>query len=136
MASDGSPATMSNPRARCQRRNAIVHAVPPNALPSPFVPAKAGTQAFFRALRALGPRVRGDERRKGRDQTGQIRPRSTSLHSRLHACSNKAQLNRPRFRTPMRRIFKIVWDAFASFNAHDGWAIASHIALSILMAMF
>jgi membrane protein len=27
-------------------------------------------------------------------------------------------------------------DAFYRFNADDGWAIASHIALSILMAMF
>jgi hypothetical protein len=28
------------------------------------VPAKAGTQAFLRALRALGPGFRGDERKK------------------------------------------------------------------------
>ncbi len=39
----------------------------------------------------------------------------------------------------MRRIglcFRVVIDAFYRFNADDGWAIASHIALSILMAMF
>jgi membrane protein len=36
----------------------------------------------------------------------------------------------------MRRIFRIAGDAFWHFNADDGWAIASHIALSILMAMF
>ncbi len=33
------------------------------------MPAKAGTQTFLRALRALGPRFRGDERRRGRDST-------------------------------------------------------------------
>ena len=27
-------------------------------------------------------------------------------------------------------------DAFYRFNSDDGWAIASHIALSVLMAMF
>jgi membrane protein len=36
----------------------------------------------------------------------------------------------------MRRVFTIAWDAFRHFNADDGWAIASHIALSALMAMF
>jgi membrane protein len=36
----------------------------------------------------------------------------------------------------MRRIFKIASTAFWHFNSDDGWAIASHIALSILMAMF
>lgn len=39
----------------------------------------------------------------------------------------------------MRRIrlcFRVAIDAFFRFNADDGWAIASHIALSILMAMF
>jgi membrane protein len=30
----------------------------------------------------------------------------------------------------------IAYDAFLRFNADDGWAIASHIALSTLMAMF
>ena len=31
---------------------------------------------------------------------------------------------------------RVVMDAFWQFNADDGWAIASHIALSSLMAMF
>ncbi|MBN8921297.1 MAG: YihY/virulence factor BrkB family protein, partial [Rhizobiales bacterium] len=36
----------------------------------------------------------------------------------------------------MRSFFRIAIDAFRRFNADDGWAIASHIALSSLMAMF
>ena len=36
----------------------------------------------------------------------------------------------------MRRAFTIVRDAYWHFLADDGWAIASHIALSTLMAMF
>jgi membrane protein len=36
----------------------------------------------------------------------------------------------------LRRSLRIAADAFARFNADDGWAIASHIALSALMAMF
>ncbi len=36
----------------------------------------------------------------------------------------------------MRRAFRIAIDAYWHFNADDGWAIASHIALSALMAMF
>jgi membrane protein len=36
----------------------------------------------------------------------------------------------------MRRTFNIALDAFWHFLADDGWAIASHIALSALMAMF
>jgi membrane protein len=36
----------------------------------------------------------------------------------------------------MRRAFAIVVDAYWHFLADDGWAIASHIALSVLMAMF
>jgi membrane protein len=36
----------------------------------------------------------------------------------------------------MRRALKIALDAFGHFNTDDGWAIASHIALSALMAMF
>lgn len=31
---------------------------------------------------------------------------------------------------------EIVWDAFAKFNRDDGWAIASHVALSSLFALF
>src|ERR1700730_13235989 len=36
----------------------------------------------------------------------------------------------------MRRTCAIALDAFWQFLADDGWAIASHIALSVLMAMF
>jgi membrane protein len=36
----------------------------------------------------------------------------------------------------MRRAFTVFSDASWHFNSDDGWAIASHIALSILMAMF
>jgi membrane protein len=36
----------------------------------------------------------------------------------------------------MRLCFRIVTEAFYRFNRDDGWAIASHIALSILMAVF
>jgi membrane protein len=36
----------------------------------------------------------------------------------------------------VKKIWRIVVDAFWQFNADDGWAIASHIALSALMAMF
>ena len=37
---------------------------------------------------------------------------------------------------PMRRAFHIALNAYWRFLADDGWAIASHIALSALMAMF
>ncbi len=36
----------------------------------------------------------------------------------------------------LKDIWRISVDAFWQFNADDGWAIASHIALSTLMAMF
>jgi membrane protein len=36
----------------------------------------------------------------------------------------------------IRTCFSIAMDAFYRFNADDGWAIASHIALSVLMSMF
>ena len=36
----------------------------------------------------------------------------------------------------MRLAYRVALDAFYRFNADDGWAIASHIAMSILMAMF
>ena len=32
--------------------------------------------------------------------------------------------------------YRVTMDAFYRFNADDGWAIASHIALSVLMSMF
>jgi membrane protein len=37
---------------------------------------------------------------------------------------------------PIRLAYRVVIDAFYRFNADDGWAIASHIALSVLMSMF
>jgi membrane protein len=36
----------------------------------------------------------------------------------------------------LRYVYLVVMDAFYTFLADDGWAIASHIALSILMALF
>src|SRR5580692_3142621 len=36
----------------------------------------------------------------------------------------------------IRICYHIAMDAFYRFNADDGWAIASHIALSVLMSMF
>ncbi len=36
----------------------------------------------------------------------------------------------------MRRPFRLLIAAFDRFIAHDGWAIASHIALSVLMSLF
>jgi membrane protein len=37
---------------------------------------------------------------------------------------------------PLRYVFHVGLDAFYTFLADDGWAIASHIALSALMALF
>ena len=36
----------------------------------------------------------------------------------------------------IRLCYRVAMDAFYRFNTDDGWAIASHIALSILMSMF
>ena len=36
----------------------------------------------------------------------------------------------------MKRIWRIFDDAFDRFNINEGWAIASHIAMSVLMALF
>jgi membrane protein len=36
----------------------------------------------------------------------------------------------------LRQYFRVAIEAFRRFNADDGWAIASHIALSALMALF
>ena len=36
----------------------------------------------------------------------------------------------------LRRCLHIAYDAFLRFNADDGWAIASHLALSALMSLF
>ena len=37
---------------------------------------------------------------------------------------------------PVSTCFRVVAEAFLRFSRDDGWAIASHISLSILMAMF
>src|SRR5438270_14006825 len=39
-------------------------------------------------------------------------------------------------RTAMRRLILIFWDAWLRFTEDDGWAIASHIALTILTSLF
>jgi membrane protein len=36
----------------------------------------------------------------------------------------------------LRRVVRVGWDAYWRFTANDGWAIASHIALSALLAIF
>ncbi|WP_422371625.1 YihY/virulence factor BrkB family protein [Hoeflea sp.] len=36
----------------------------------------------------------------------------------------------------MKRTRSVIWDAVTHFNNDDGWAMASHVALSILMALF
>ncbi len=35
-----------------------------------------------------------------------------------------------------RLAFKVVWDAYWHFAEDDGWAMASHVALSGLLALF
>jgi membrane protein len=36
----------------------------------------------------------------------------------------------------LHKSWAVFWDAFNHFNADDGWAMASHVALSALMALF
>lgn len=36
----------------------------------------------------------------------------------------------------LRRVVFVVWDAYWRFTSNDGWAIASHVALSVLLALF
>jgi membrane protein len=36
----------------------------------------------------------------------------------------------------IRRAAILAWDAYWRFTANDGWAIASHVALSTLLALF
>jgi membrane protein len=36
----------------------------------------------------------------------------------------------------MRFVFRVLCDAFMRFSQDDGWALASHIALSILTSLF
>src|ERR1700738_5150206 len=40
------------------------------------------------------------------------------------------------FVRPMRFVFRVLYDAIMRFSQDDGWAIASHIALSILTSLF
>jgi membrane protein len=42
----------------------------------------------------------------------------------------------PRRRRTFRRTRKVLWDATSHFNDDDGWAMASHVSLSVLMALF
>lgn len=37
---------------------------------------------------------------------------------------------------PLPRSVRIIWDAISHFNTDDGWAMASHVALSTLLALF
>ncbi|SIQ64681.1 membrane protein [Rhizobium sp. RU35A] len=37
---------------------------------------------------------------------------------------------------PFRMAFKVFYDAYCHFNEDDGWALASHVALSGLLALF
>lgn len=37
---------------------------------------------------------------------------------------------------PLPVSFRILWDAVSHFNTDDGWAMASHVALSTLLALF
>jgi membrane protein len=39
-------------------------------------------------------------------------------------------------RTQTRRIYRLGYDVVLRFLAHDGWAIASHVTLAILLAIF
>lgn len=36
----------------------------------------------------------------------------------------------------LRSIWAVSYDVYVRFNAHDAWAIASHVALSVLLALF
>lgn len=40
------------------------------------------------------------------------------------------------FLNPCRFLLVVMWQAWQRFNRHDSWALASHIALSLLMAFF
>jgi hypothetical protein len=68
--------------------------------PSPFVPAKADTQAFLRALRALGPRFRGDERRRGRDSTRENPALETVASGEANALAPSISVNLTRASAP------------------------------------
>jgi membrane protein len=49
--------------------------------------------------------------------------------------SHRAE-NMPEFLRTMMKFPRILWDAYWRFVDDDGWAIASHIALSALMSLF
>ena len=49
---------------------------------------------------------------------------------------NSAAAEAPSPLNIVRLCYHIAMDAFYRFNADDGWAIASYIALSVLMSMF
>jgi membrane protein len=62
---------------------------------------------------------------------------SVGTSNRRHWFDDYAVFSRPRLVVKqVRYIFHVVMDAFYTFLADDGWAIASHIALSTLMALF
>lgn len=42
----------------------------------------------------------------------------------------------PRLYGPLREALRVLADAFGNFNTDDGWAMASHVALSTLLALF
>ncbi len=39
-------------------------------------------------------------------------------------------------RSPLKSAWAIVYDVYLRFTAHDAWAIASHVAMSVLLALF
>ncbi|NBN66012.1 YihY family inner membrane protein [Microvirga tunisiensis] len=43
---------------------------------------------------------------------------------------------RPALSAPLRDAYRVLADAFGHFNTDDGWAMASHVALSTLLALF
>jgi membrane protein len=51
-------------------------------------------------------------------------------------CNNAAPAVEVAALKMLRQCSRVALDAFYRFNADDGWAIASHIALSMLMSMF
>lgn len=54
-------------------------------------------------------------------------------------CESKAEICRAQRKRALdifRLCFRVAREAFYGFTRDDGWAIASHIALSVLMAMF
>jgi Virulence factor BrkB len=52
--------------------------------------------------------------------------------ARVHECNGEARPGG----SLMRFFFRVLYDAIMRFSQDDGWAIASHIALSILTSLF